>query len=162
MKKILKSEEGISLLELLAASLISIVVVLVGYNLLMTGVKTAERVHIETQLRDEADYIMGNIIETFYLTKTSEIVKEEFNASQGRYLLHLKDNKLIGFKENKLHILKDDQQDTLEIINSKIEIDSENTQINKLDDSRYEIELHLKSGKHSLTTTSAINLIDDI
>ena len=164
----LKDERGVSLLELIAAMAISSIIVIAGYGLLMSGMKTAERVKAESILRDEADLIVGNIIESFYLTKAST-VQEDIDDTNNKQLV-LKDKKIIGFDRANPHLyysIADGEQKKNQIINQQVEIDS-STKITKItqksdkrNDFRYEIDLTLTMGDHTLNSKSAISLIND-
>ena len=182
--KRLNNENGLSLLELLAAIMISTIIVAVGYNLLMTSMKTGEKIKVQTEMRDEADHIMGNLIESFYLTKTSDVddsnlpVKDELIKS-----IKLKNGDLIGFSdvENlndeasmKIHVIQHSEANEIELLNNTFRIDPEKTRIKVTETNaegipfQYKIILHLEqtsgpeSNRKRLETESEISLINDL
>ncbi|EKN64984.1 prepilin-type N-terminal cleavage/methylation domain-containing protein [Schinkia azotoformans] len=71
--KLLKNNNGLTLIELLAAIVISTLVLGIAYGLLMAGYKTYEKVGIEQGQRDEADYVVSRIMEKFYEGDISDI-----------------------------------------------------------------------------------------
>lgn len=66
MKRFVNNEQGLSLLELLAAVTISFLIVGVMYNVFMSGMKTYQRIGIENELRSEADYMMTIVFNRLY------------------------------------------------------------------------------------------------
>ncbi|WP_175639846.1 type IV pilus modification PilV family protein [Metabacillus schmidteae] len=64
--KYVKNENGVSLVEVLATILISSILLVVVYNVFHMGIKSYERIGIEMQLRDEADYIVSSIMKELY------------------------------------------------------------------------------------------------
>lgn len=70
------NERGITLVELLLAIVISTLVLGIAYGLLLMGMKTYEKVGIEQGLRDEADYVVAQIMQTFYDGEISDIKNE--------------------------------------------------------------------------------------
>ncbi|APH04214.1 PulJ/GspJ family protein [Bacillus weihaiensis] len=76
MKNIVKklnNEQGVSLLEVMATVVISSIILVVFYNVFTMGVKTYERVGVEMQLRDEADYIVSAIMKELYETPINSV-----------------------------------------------------------------------------------------
>ncbi|WP_458412334.1 PilW family protein [Schinkia sp. CFF1] len=63
---LVKNNQGVTLIELLTALVISALVLGIAYGLLMAGYKTYEKVGIEQGLRDEGDYVVSRIMQTFY------------------------------------------------------------------------------------------------
>ncbi|MEC1759130.1 PilW family protein [Schinkia azotoformans] len=70
---LLKNNHGVTLIELLTALVISTLVLGIAYGLLLTGYKTYEKVGIEQGLRNEADYVVSQIMQTFYKSDISDI-----------------------------------------------------------------------------------------
>ncbi|ANB60704.1 PilW family protein [Anoxybacteroides amylolyticum] len=66
MKRFVNNEQGLSLLELLAAVTISFLIVGVMYNVFMSGMKTYQRIGIENELRSESDYMMSIVLNRLY------------------------------------------------------------------------------------------------
>ncbi|MBP2240600.1 Tfp pilus assembly protein PilE [Cytobacillus eiseniae] len=59
-------ERGITLYELLATLVISMIVLPVIYGVFSSGVKLYNKIQVEGQLRDDADYTATMIMNTFY------------------------------------------------------------------------------------------------
>lgn len=68
----IKSESGVTLVEVLATLVIMSIIGTLAYSLLFQGYDNYNRVKIETELRDEADIIMANYISDFYVMKKTE------------------------------------------------------------------------------------------
>lgn len=68
----IKSETGITLVEVLATLVIMTIIGTLAYTILFQGYNNYNRVKIETELRDEADLIMANYISDFYVMKKTE------------------------------------------------------------------------------------------
>lgn len=73
MNKYLKNQKGLTLIELLASILITIVLSFFSYNLLVKGLDHYENIKSTTSLRDEADYLMAMLVKEIYTTKETEI-----------------------------------------------------------------------------------------
>ncbi|MBS2969896.1 prepilin-type N-terminal cleavage/methylation domain-containing protein [Metabacillus sp. KIGAM252] len=58
-----KNEHGLSLIELLAVLAVSGIVLTVFYNVFIMGIKTYEKTGVEVQLRDEADYVLSDLLD---------------------------------------------------------------------------------------------------
>lgn len=59
-------ERGVTLYELLAVLVISMIVLPVIYGVFSSGVKLYNKIQVEGQLRDDADYTATMIMNTFY------------------------------------------------------------------------------------------------
>lgn len=68
----IKSETGITLVEVLATLVIMTIIGTLAYTILFQGYNNFNRVKVETELRDEADLIMANYISDFYVMKKTE------------------------------------------------------------------------------------------
>ncbi len=60
------SEQGFTVIELLVALSISMMIVGIIYGVFITGIKAYEKIGIEGQLRDEADYILSMVLNEIY------------------------------------------------------------------------------------------------
>ncbi|MFD1851901.1 PulJ/GspJ family protein [Oceanobacillus bengalensis] len=152
-----KNEHGVTLVELLAAVTIASIIGIVVYSLLNAGLNTYERVKVEAELRDEADYIMASMINELYTLKISEVNRED---STNKYIM-LNNGAQIGFDDQ--NVIIGDREISLN--NSKISI-SEETKILPSEEfglEYYEITLVLEHEiSEKLETESGIRLINDI
>ncbi len=168
MIKLRTDEKGISLIELLAGVFIASLISIMIFSILNIAIKTSERVSAEEEIRDEADIILGNFLESIFLTKESEI--KDFKKQGSTSYILLKNNQKIGFEENKvLYTLKNSNNSVEQIrqeeiipLNPKISI-LETSSINELEAGRYEIKLYLKHAdlKEAVETRSQIGIIKD-
>lgn len=158
-----KNERGMSLVELLAAIVLSAIIGAVGYSLLFSGFSTYDRVKVESELRDEADLIMTSFINELFTLNSGEIVNEngEVTELSTSSYLQLKDGTKIGF-ENKQPIVRD------RIIHLSDDIRvKDGTKIKKIRENQntisYEIilELEFVEGKQTLETKSEIGIINN-
>jgi prepilin-type N-terminal cleavage/methylation domain-containing protein len=62
------AEEGFTLIELLLTIAISAILLPVIYGTFLTGYKIYEKVSIETQLREDADYVSAMMMKSLYST----------------------------------------------------------------------------------------------
>src|SRR5690625_1738302 len=143
----IKNERGVTLIELLAAIVLTAIIGIIGYNILFSGISAFERAKIETELRDEADIIMANMLNELYTTKLSEVTETIFE--NGNYYFVVNGEK-IGFENNTAIVfdspivlaedieIKDDTKiEGLNIINGQY--DYSNDEANKYVDNLYEI-----------------------
>ena len=164
MNKFFKSERGITLPELLAVFVVISVLGTVIMSFLISGFKAQTRIQLESELRDEADIIMTEVISDLYTLKASEIEAQHLpEENTENYYLQLRDGSIIGFYEGKIH-LKDKQ--TVSLTTDKIRLDPSSKII--LEDSEkglYHISLTLTTGiddnSQTLTTESKIAIIND-
>jgi type II secretory pathway component PulJ len=66
MKQFVNNHKGVSLVELLAAVTISTFILASIYGVLLSGIKTYQRIGIENQLRSEADYVISIVMNELY------------------------------------------------------------------------------------------------
>ncbi|OQP01383.1 Tfp pilus assembly protein [Geobacillus sp. 44C] len=66
MKRYVNNTKGLSLVELLAAITISSLILASIYGVFFSGLNAYKRIHIENQLRSEADYIVATIMNKLY------------------------------------------------------------------------------------------------
>ncbi|MFB6467971.1 type II secretion system protein J [Cytobacillus sp. Hz8] len=66
MRKLLTASKGMTLIEVLATLVITAIVSGVVYSVFITGIKLYQKIGIESQLRDDADYIATMILNEMY------------------------------------------------------------------------------------------------
>lgn len=154
--KIFSNNKGLTLVEMLAAlTLVSIIGVL-AYSILFNGIKTHERVMIETDLRDEADIIMSNFIGPFFSLKTTDILSLKDN----QYLKTV--NGDIGFKNGNVVVY----DEIITLTNSNIRLSKKQDKksyIKRTSDTEFEVLLVLESTEtdQTLELVSRFHVIDD-
>lgn len=156
----LKNEKGLSLVELLATIVITVMIGMIGYAILFNGYKTYERVKVEAHLRDEADLIMAELINDLFTLKVSEIVKTYLPQSNStNYFIQLKEGKKVGFIDGKI-LRKDGSQYIIH--NESIKL-SDQSKIVEIEQGQYRIFLTLEWTKsnQTLTTESEIGIVLD-
>lgn len=165
MKNNLKTERGITLPELLAVFVILGILGTVIMSFLISGFKSQARIQIESELRDEADIIMAELISDFYTLKSSEIEKEHLpEEGTNNYFIELTDGSKLGFIEGKVHLRTGN---TVSLSTEKIMLDYSYTKIKVIDHDKglYHITLTLvragEGEKQELTTESEIAIIKD-
>lgn len=99
----MNNQKGLTLVELLVSIVIFSFVLLFATTLLINAMKTQKNVSSNIVLRDEADYIMSNLIKEIYTVKESEFKFVE-DPSNNNYYLYKIDNPstIIGFKDNQI------------------------------------------------------------
>lgn len=162
MNKRVKNERGITLPELLAVFVILGILGTVIMSVLLSGFKSQARIQIESELRDEADIIMAELISDLYTLKESEIAEEHLpEEGTTNYYIELTDGSKIGFYDGKVH-LRDDQ--TVSLQSNKVLLD-EGSKMIPVDKNKglYHIYLTLTCSekKIELTTESEIAIIKD-
>ena len=66
MRKLLKSKGGFTLIELLATVTVSSIILAVLYSIFATGITLYQKIQVEAQMRDDADYIATMILNEMY------------------------------------------------------------------------------------------------
>ncbi|MBR2516640.1 prepilin-type N-terminal cleavage/methylation domain-containing protein [Geobacillus sp.] len=66
MKRSVDNQDGMSLVELLAAITISMVIIGIIYTVFIAGIRVYERIGIENELRSEADYAAARLMNALY------------------------------------------------------------------------------------------------
>ncbi|RDW21571.1 prepilin-type N-terminal cleavage/methylation domain-containing protein [Oceanobacillus chungangensis] len=176
LNKIKQNEDGITLIELLAAVTISAIIGLIGISILLTGYKTQNRVEAEAELRDQADLIMASMLNELYSLKVSEVRPQFPEAGTSNYYLEITNKEAAstsrtGFINGKA-IINDKEimltDDSTALMNgtkiSELVTDESNLGDPNLSDNPIEITLVLSkddSGQQ-IETKSVIQLIDDI
>lgn len=126
MKKLLSSGRGMTLIEVLITIVLASIVSAIIYSLFITGLNLYQKVQVEGEMRDEADYI-------------ATLILNELTANQPRYVtprpgnngvtLHLTGSKTVNgpiiedssedkkihlyFQDGKFHIEKETPEDSL-------------------------------------------------
>lgn len=162
MRKKIRSEDGITLPELLSVFVIIGILGTVIISFLLSGLKAHTRIQLESDLRDEADIIMAELISDFYTLKASEIDTRNLPEPKTQnYYLKLTDGRILGFKDGKVH-LKD--RSTVSLTRNNIHL-AKGTKIVEEDREKglYHISLVLKTDfeDQRLKTESTIAIIKD-
>lgn len=155
-----KNENGLSLVELLAALVITVIIGMIGYAILFNGLKTYERVKVEADLRDEADLIMTELINDLFTLKETEIIKTYFpQSNSANYFIQLENGRKVGLIDGKIS-RKDGSQYIIQ--NESIKL-SDQSKIVELEQGQYRIYLTLEwiKSNQTLTTESEIGIILD-
>ncbi|MEK5216310.1 PilW family protein [Psychrobacillus sp. FSL H8-0487] len=74
LKNYLTNQKGLTLIEILAAFVITVFISLLAINILANGLDNYKKISRDTFIRDEADYLMIQLIQEIYTTKTSNVV----------------------------------------------------------------------------------------
>lgn len=153
------NEKGISLPELLAAIVLTAIIGAISYMILFTGLKTSERVQVESQLRDEADLIMTHLIEDLYTLHTNDIEEKHLpEENTNNYYLVTKSDKILGFINGSVHYPSGEI-----VLNSRIQLDETKSKIIESSTGLLEITLVL-TDEHTgqtLEVESNISVIRD-
>ena len=123
----MKNEKGLTLVEILAAVMITSVISILVFSILVNSLKTYEKTLDQNALRSEADYIMSYLLKEIYSTKNPKLVPQK-EPKKDSYLEIQTDQGVqkIGFihnaTTNQLEIKIKEQ--TLQISNSKIKLNN--------------------------------------
>jgi prepilin-type N-terminal cleavage/methylation domain-containing protein len=82
MKRYVNNAKGLSLVELLAAITISSLILTSIYGVFFSGLNAYKRIHIENELRSEADYIVATIMNKLYGFAPHGIVMDETETTK--------------------------------------------------------------------------------
>lgn len=139
----MNNQKGLTLVELLVSIVIFSIVLLFATSLLMNAMKTQKKVNADIVLRDEADFIMSNLIREIYTTKESEVKFIEEPSKNNYYLHNIDDPSIVtGFKDNQILVKGSTLNTRVNILWDKSEISvSENTHL----DRTYNITLTIES-----------------
>jgi prepilin-type N-terminal cleavage/methylation domain-containing protein len=96
-KRLAPDERGVTLMELLATITISSIMLSVIYGVLMTGLNLYNKIAIEGQLRDDADYVVSRVMNKLYSLPFDHI---EYcpNSSEGTCII-LENDKYVGIDQ---------------------------------------------------------------
>lgn len=153
------NEKGLTLVELLAVLVIVVIIGGIAYSVLLTGFKTYDRVKVESNLRDEADLIMAEIIKDVFVLKESEIEHKRFPDASNNYYLETDDGNKYGFIDGKLFLVEEQKN----VLQSELIKLSNDTKIEEIDKGQYRITLSLEwtENGQKLTMVSEIGTIKD-
>lgn len=98
MNKLLSSQRGLTLIELLLAVVITAIVSVVIYSVFITGVNLYQKIQIEGQLRDDADYIATLIMNEMYENSPKLVEEYSSNGENGVKMIRSAEK-----KSRKLH-----------------------------------------------------------
>ncbi len=166
MSKWIKNESGLTLIEILAATILTALIAIFAFSILMKGIQHYNTISTDTAFRDEADLLMSSLLKELYTTKESRITKRQF-PEQNTKNYFLETNKTnpksnTGFINKKLYI----QGDEVPVTNSAIQI-TENSKIaanEKAEDGVYTItlELHMPIKNQTVKFENEIRTINDV
>lgn len=153
-----QKEQGVTLVELLAAITITTLIGLIAYSVLFSGFKTYERVKAEDTIRDEADVIMVQLISSLYTEKEADITKKVLNDNEsGNSYLEFNGGEQTGFYNGLIYI----KGEAISVLQSDDIILHKDSKMNEVDQGQYEIILaleHVPSGR-KMVTQSEVSLI---
>lgn len=97
MRKLISSERGLTLVEVLVTLVIMSIVSGVIYSVFTTGLKLYQKIGIEAQLRDDADYIATMILNEMYNYPPNFIKKYEEDGAEGIELIRFAPKNVEGY-----------------------------------------------------------------
>lgn len=101
----MNNQKGLTLVELLATIVISSFVVIFSTSLLINAMQTQKNINSNIVIRDEADYIMANLLKAIYTTKESEVTFVKEPDKNNYYFKKTSDSSILtGFYNNKIFI----------------------------------------------------------
>ena len=166
MNRWIKNERGLTLIELLAATILTAIIAIFAFSILMKGIQHYNTISTDTAFRDEADLLMSSLLKDLYTTKESQITKTHFpERNTDNYFFEIDKtgtNKLkTGFINKELYI----QNKVIPITNSAIQITKDSKIVANQDgDGVYEItlELHMPLKNQTVKFINEIRTISDI
>lgn len=78
--KVLNNQKGLTLVEMLAVLVIGSIASLLAFNVLFTMLKNEDKIAVNAQLRDEADYYIESLTNTLYTLNESRICVHPDNS----------------------------------------------------------------------------------
>ncbi len=107
MRKLLKSKGGFTLIELLATITVSSIILTVLYSIFATGITLYQKIQVEAQMRDDADYIATMILNEMYENppRSVKIYEDTAESKEGIQLIRAEEKVV-----NK-YLVEDSQQD---------------------------------------------------
>lgn len=155
------NNKGITLIEILATIIILSIVSTLSFQVLNQGQTNYERVKLESELRDEADFIMASLIKNLFTVKESELQRD---FSGPNYIINVEqvnnDGSTIeyetGIKNGKV-IVKDQ---VIEFYNESVKLTNASYIVYN-GQGLYEINIQLSNKKKNMTFSNTINTIYD-
>lgn len=98
------NEKGVTLIELLTVTAISSVVLLTVYGVLTTGMNAYQTIGIDQKLRDEADYVIANILKELYEKPVDSVEKVEYDGSS---CLSVRSTRTFQINENNRDVIEE-------------------------------------------------------
>ncbi|MGA4718550.1 prepilin-type N-terminal cleavage/methylation domain-containing protein [Fictibacillus nanhaiensis] len=94
----LRNQKGLTLVESLLSLVLFSIIGTVIYFVLLSGLNTEKKIYNETLIRDEADLVMSQIIDSLYTAPISK-VKDASTGSQSLLVYEINKNtsKTVGF-----------------------------------------------------------------
>jgi len=159
-KKTFQSNKGITLIELLAVLAILSVLSITIYSVLLSGIRSYDKVLDKNDLRDEGNYIMSYLNNEFYKLKTSEISEKKLPESGTNDFYLVKSNGTkIGIIHSKIII----NNNSIAPTNENIVLTSD-SKIVEISPDLFEITLVLKhkNSNEQLNLSSTLSVVNDI
>lgn len=94
MKKLLTSMKGVTLVELLVALVISSILLTTIYSVFVTGIHLYQKMQLEGQMRDDADYIATMILNEMYENSPRSVKKYTNGTKKGIELVRARPKKV--------------------------------------------------------------------
>ena len=160
MKKFIKPERGVTLVELMVTIALISLFGTIMYSVFLTGVKLYQKIEVEGQLRDDADYIATAILNEMYNNSPKSVTtfKDSTTGKEGIVLVRANEKKVDGYlveddnlPEKTIKIYFDENQFVIENNIGKtqeikiVQIDSKFTTLNK--DTPKEMKSKITLGK---------------
>lgn len=86
LNKLLKSQKGLTLIELLASVVLLSMISIFIFSITVKAIENNRVIQQETMLRDEADIIVSKFIKTLYSTKQNHIIKNTSGTAGNSYI----------------------------------------------------------------------------
>ena len=99
MKKFILPERGVTLVELLVTLALISLFGTIMYSVFLTGIKLYQKIEVEGQLREDADYIATAILNEMYSNspKSVKIFKDPITGNEGIILIRANEKKVDGY-----------------------------------------------------------------
>lgn len=78
--KVLKNQKGITLVEMLGVLVIGSIISILAFNILFSMLKNEDKVAVNAQLRDEADYYIESLTNMLYTLNESRVCVKPDNS----------------------------------------------------------------------------------
>lgn len=160
--KIHRNEKGLTLIELLATIVVMGMLAILSYQVIFQGFSNYERIKVETELRDEADYIMASLLKEVFSYQESKIELISEESSRNFYF----ENEVetdpdiekteTGFKNGEIIIA----DKPLNLSSPHIKLDNTSEIIHQ-ESNQYNIEIVLGYKGKKMTFKNTIRTIED-